>query len=93
MNAIGIATAILTLMAGIGVFLMACHLMSSHLESAGSKRLKQLFARVGGSKWTGVGIKRWNATTSSGLSKVNVHHRLERNIFPWRKMRNASQTI
>jgi phosphate:Na+ symporter len=74
MNAIGIITAILTLMAGIGVFLMACHLMSSHLESAGSKRLKQLFARVGGSKWTGVGIGTLGtaAIQSSGAVTVMV---------------------
>ncbi len=51
-----IITAILTLIAGIGVFLMACNLMSSHLERAGSRRLKQLFARVGESKLMGVGI-------------------------------------
>ena len=64
----------LTLMAGIGVFLMACHLMSSHLESAGSKRLKQLFARVGGSKWTGVGIGAIGtaAIQSSGAVTVMV---------------------
>ena len=74
MNAISILTAILTLMAGIGVFLMACHLMSSHLESAGSKRLKQLFARVGGSKWTGVGIGALGtaAIQSSGAVTVMV---------------------
>ena len=74
MNAIGILTAILTLMAGIGVFLMACHLMSSHLESAGSKRLKQLFARVGESKWTGVGIGALGtaAIQSSGAVTVMV---------------------
>lgn len=74
MNAIGILTAILTLTAGIGVFLMACHLMSSHLESAGSKRLKQLFARVGGSKWTGVGIGTLGtaAIQSSGAVTVMV---------------------
>ena len=61
-------------MAGIGVFLMACHLMSSHLESAGSKRLKQLFARVGGSKWTGVGIGALGtaAIQSSGAVTVMV---------------------
>ena len=61
-------------MAGIGVFLMACHLMSSHLESAGSKRLKQLFARVGGSKWTGVGIGTLGtaAIQSSGAVTVMV---------------------
>ena len=74
MNAIGILTAILTLTAGIGVFLMACHLMSTHLESAGSKRLKQLFARVGGSKWTGVGIGTLGtaAIQSSGAVTVMV---------------------
>ena len=74
MNAISILTAILTLTAGIGVFLMACHLMSSHLESAGSKRLKQLFARVGGSKWTGVGIGTLGtaAIQSSGAVTVMV---------------------
>lgn len=74
MNAISILTAILTLMAGIGVFLMACHLMSSHLESAGSKRLKQLFARVGESKWTGVGIGALGtaAIQSSGAVTVMV---------------------
>ena len=74
MNAISIISAILTLMAGIGVFLMACHLMSSHLESAGSKRLKQLFARVGGSKWTGVGIGALGtaAIQSSGAVTVMV---------------------
>lgn len=74
MNAISILTAILTLMAGIGVFLMACHLMSSHLESAGSKRLKLLFARVGRSKWTGVGIGALGtaAIQSSGAVTVMV---------------------
>ena len=74
MNALNIITAILTLMAGIGVFLMACHLMSSHLESAGSKRLKQLFARMGDSKWTGVGIGTIGtaAIQSSGAVTVMV---------------------
>jgi len=71
---ISIITAILTLMAGIGVFLMACHLMSSHLESAGSKRLKQLFSSVSGSKWTGVGIGALGtaAIQSSGAVTVMV---------------------
>ncbi|MBQ7533002.1 MAG: Na/Pi cotransporter family protein [Bacteroidales bacterium] len=74
MNVTTIITAILTLMAGIGVFLMACHMMSSHLESAGSKKLKQLFARVGGSKWTGVGIGTVGtaAIQSSGAVTVMV---------------------
>lgn len=74
MNTIGILTAILTLTAGIGVFLMACHMMSTHLESAGSKRLKQLFARVGENKWTGVGIGTIGtaAIQSSGAVSVMV---------------------
>ena len=74
MNVTNIITAILTLMAGIGVFLMACHMMSSHLESAGSKKLKQLFAKVGGSKWTGVGIGTVGtaAIQSSGAVTVMV---------------------
>ena len=74
MNVTNIIIAILTLMAGIGVFLMACHMMSSHLESAGSKKLKQLFARVGGNKWTGVGIGTVGtaAIQSSGAVTVMV---------------------
>jgi Na+/phosphate symporter len=40
-------TALLTLTAGIGVFLVACTMMSSNLESAVSRRLKQLFSHTG----------------------------------------------
>lgn len=74
MNAITVLTAILTLTAGIGVFLMACHMMSTHLENAGSRRLKQLFARVGESKWVGVGIGTIGtaAIQSSGAVTVMV---------------------
>lgn len=39
MNILAIISAILTLTAGIGVFLVACQMMSGKLESAGSKRL------------------------------------------------------
>jgi len=48
--------------------------MSSHLESAGSKRLKQLFSSVSGSKWTGVGIGALGtaAIQSSGAVTVMV---------------------
>lgn len=72
--AITIISAILTLIAGIGVFLMACNLMSTHLESAGSRRLKQLFARVGESKLMGVGIGTLGtaAIQSSGAVTVMV---------------------
>lgn len=51
-----IATAILTLMAGIGVFLIACNMMSTNLEALTSDKLKKLFARTSKNKLVGVGI-------------------------------------
>lgn len=39
-------TAVLTLLAGIGVFLTACGMMSSNLESLGSSKLRDLFAQT-----------------------------------------------
>lgn len=56
MTAIQIATSILTLIAGVGVFLVACSMMSSNLESLGSKRLKTLFNKASKSKLVGVGV-------------------------------------
>ena len=56
MNTGMIFSAILTLLAGIGVFLVACSTMSSNLEAAGSERLKALFAKTSGSRLLGVGI-------------------------------------
>lgn len=56
MDAKTIATSILTLIAGVGVFLIACSMMSSNLESLGSKKLKVLFARASKSKLVGVGV-------------------------------------
>lgn len=56
MNAIDVTSAILWLIAGVGVFLIACTMMSSNLESLGSRRLKGLFARTSKSKLIGVGV-------------------------------------
>ena len=56
MDAKTIATSILTLIAGVGVFLIACTMMSSNLESLGSKKLKALFAKTSKSKLVGVGV-------------------------------------
>lgn len=56
MTAIQIATSILTLIAGVGVFLIACTMMSSNLESFGSRRLKALFNKASKSKLVGVGV-------------------------------------
>lgn len=56
MNGITVATSILTLFAGVGVFLIACTMMSSNLESLGSKKLKSLFSKAAKSKLVGVGV-------------------------------------
>ena len=69
-----ITTAILTLLAGIGVFLVACQMMSAHLEAVSSKRLKQLFSKTGKNKWLGVciGTVGTAAIQSSGAVTVMV---------------------
>ena len=69
-----ILTAILGLIAGIGVFLVACQMMSTNLEAAGSTKLKNLFARASGSRWLGVGIGALGtaAIQSSGATTVMV---------------------
>ena len=74
MDLIAIITAVLTLLAGIGVFLIACTMMSSNLESASSKRLKRLFAKTGDNKWLGVAIGTVGtaAIQSSGAVTVMV---------------------
>lgn len=81
MDTIAIISAILTLTAGIGVFLVACQMMSSNLESASSKRLKRMFSQAskgGGSgwlqRWIGVGIGTVGtaAIQSSGAVTVMV---------------------
>lgn len=68
------ATAILSLMAGIGVFLIACMIMSTNLESLGSSKLKKLFEKTSDNKLAGVGIGA--ATTaaiqSSGATTVMI---------------------
>ena len=69
-----ITIAILTLLAGIGVFLVACQMMSANLEAVSSKRLKQLFSKTGKNKWLGVGIGTVGtaAIQSSGAVTVMV---------------------
>lgn len=74
MDHVMIATSLLTLLAGIGVFLIACHMMSSSLEAMSSSRLRHMFARMSGNKWLGVGIGA-GATAliqSSGATSVMV---------------------
>ena len=74
MGSTEIITALLTLLAGIGVFLIACHMMSSNLEAAGSDKLRSLFGKVAGSRLLGVGIGAVGtaAIQSSGAVTVMV---------------------
>jgi phosphate:Na+ symporter len=72
MDITAIVNALLTLLAGIGVFLIACQMMSSNLESASSEKLKKLFSKASGSKLLGVGIGTLGtaAIQSSGATTV-----------------------
>ena len=74
MTPVQIATAVLSLIAGTGIFLIACTMMSSNLESVSSNKLKQLFARTSKSKLVGVGIGTvaTAAIQSSGATTVMV---------------------
>ena len=72
MSAITALTAILNLLAGIGIFLIACQMMSSNLESASSNKLKKMFEKASKSKMLGVGIGTIGtaAIQSSGATSV-----------------------
>ncbi len=67
-----IITSVLTLLAGIGVFLVACQIMSSNLEAASSEKLKKLFSKASDNKLIGVGIGALGtaAIQSSGATTV-----------------------
>ena len=72
MDLTAVITSVLTLLAGIGVFLVACQMMSSNLEAASSEKLKKLFSKASGSKLLGVGIGALGtaAIQSSGATTV-----------------------
>ena len=69
-----ITVAVLTLLAGIGVFLTACMMLSSNLESLSSGKLKSMFTKASKSKLYGVGIGTVGtaAIQSSGAMTVMV---------------------
>ncbi|MCR4964387.1 MAG: Na/Pi cotransporter family protein [Bacteroidales bacterium] len=56
MNIALVLSALLTLTAGIGIFLVACQMMSTNLESASSNKLKALFSKASKNNLIGVGI-------------------------------------
>lgn len=72
MGTTAVISAILTLLAGIGIFLIACQMMSSNLEAASSEKLKLMFAKASKSKLLGVGIGTLGtaAIQSSGATTV-----------------------
>ena len=67
-------TAVLALIAGIGVFLIACSMVSSNIESLSGSKLRRLFEKTSDNKLAGVGIGA--ATTaaiqSSGATTVMI---------------------
>ncbi len=69
-----LTTAVLSLLAGIGVFLIACTLLSNNLESICSTKLRNLFARSSDKKLVGVGIGAVStaAIQSSGATTVLI---------------------
>lgn len=65
-------TSILSLIAGVGVFLIACTMMSSNLESLSSKKLKKLFEKTSKSKLVGVGVGAITTTLIQSSSATTV---------------------
>lgn len=67
-------TAVLALVSGIGVFLIACSMVSSNIESLSGSKLRRLFEKTSDNKLAGVGIGA--ATTaaiqSSGATTVMI---------------------
>lgn len=74
MDATTSVTAILTLMSGIGVFLIACTMVSSNLESLSGSKLRALFSKTSNNKLAGVGIGAVTtaAIQSSGATTVMI---------------------
>lgn len=69
-----VSTAILTLVSGIGIFVIACSMMSSNLESLSSNKLKSLFSKISDNYLLGVlmGAFGTAAIQSSGATMVMV---------------------
>lgn len=56
METVAMISAVLSLVAGVGVFIIACTMLSSNIESVGSRPLKNMFSRASENKLLGVGI-------------------------------------
>ena len=72
MSVVDVITSILSLIAGVGVFLIACTMMSSNLESLSSKKLKKLFEKTSKNKLVGVGVGAVTTTLIQSSSATTV---------------------
>ncbi len=72
MNDIEIISSILMLVAGVGVFLIGCTMMSSNLEAIGSDKLKKLFSKTTDNKFAGVGIGLFTTAVIQSSSATSV---------------------
>ena len=69
---ITITKAILALLAGIGVFLLAVRLLSRNIEAISGHRLKTLFSKTSKSKFLGVGLGTVTAAVIQSSGAVTV---------------------
>ncbi len=69
MDVVTVVTSVLGLVAGVGIFLIACTMMSSNLEALGSRRLKALFAKTSKNKLIGVGV---GAATTAAIQSSSA---------------------
>lgn len=53
---IEVITSILLLVAGVGVFIVACNMLSTNIEAVSSTKLKAMFSKASKNKLVGVGI-------------------------------------
>lgn len=51
-----IVTSILLLVAGVGVFIVACNMLSANIEAVSSSKLKSMFSKASKNKLVGIGI-------------------------------------
>ena len=70
--AVRIVTAILTLLAGIGVFLLAVKLLSRNIEALSGDKLRGLFSKTSKSKLLGVGLGTLTAAVIQSSGAVTV---------------------
>ncbi len=72
MDTQSIIIAIMSLIAGLGVFLVACRMMSTGMETLSSERLKKMFQKVSSNPFLGVGIGAFTTSIIQSSSATSV---------------------